>query len=658
VRDSTKAAITTLRALRERYPTTPFLALGQTVWWDEPMKAVLRALLDEGDLGGEMLLGVHDTDYFAKVNTRLPGQSRFDLLPHNDGTTRDLWSAAGEISRLFGSECLPARHDLTGYGIPLRQLAQQHGDARQEFINQNTAAWGWRGLVYTGSRDLIVHELKLDDVMPGIRAMLEYGFDGTLASIESPSVARAARRHAKRLIADCCDYCRTAPDATLPDLYRHMYPRLFGLLLGRPMSDYSVTSTSELLRFGPDTADKPRFALVDRFLRPDTRPLAVEAYDEAVGGSEMYTLSKFGLGALPFDIVIPGHGRGTLRVTLRAVHVECRDPIRIRTARPVTSVRDLAAALSERFGPATVLVGKAVTLITMLASEFIFVFNEEGSAYVSRTRAMNDRLAAAGLDLQLHPILRVHYQTWDAAGNVRTMVSVPDPMSGPFRSAALSLAELSKRWRHVVAEQEALLSELAVIRSPRKLLAYLVRRSPGEWTDAARRYSRLTQEIVKARHELGRLDTEAAAMRDSLTTVRRRLLASEAARGNHFRSVARWTDEEEARREEYGAAIQAALTKMRALLKRMAALRRRRLAMGRGEPLNALRHERKMIEQEAQRARLELVRNAILTTRGLTHADHRPSAWWLPVVDPSGGWFRAVVETARLYVQPLRTDDC
>jgi hypothetical protein len=228
-------------------------------------------------------------------------------------------------------------------------------------------------------------------------------------------------------------------------------------------------------------------------------------------------------------------------------------------------------------------------------------------------------------------------------------------MAEPFGSTALTMAQFSRRWREVVAQQEALLSEVSAIRSPRKLLTYLARRSPGKWTGIARRYSRLTQDIVRARHDLGQLDAQSAALAVSLAEVRRRLVATELARGDHFRSVVCWTDDERARREEYATEIQRALRERHELLGRMAIVRRLRLAMGRQDPLAGLRHERKGIEREAQHARLELVRSAILTIRGLTHADHRPSAWWLPFVDPSGGWFRSVVETTRLYVEPLRT---
>ena len=240
-----------LRDLRTRYPDARFLALGQTVWWDEPMKAVLRRMLDALDLGGTMVLGVHDTDYFAKAHVRQTGQSRFELMAHNDGATRDLWSAAGEISRLFGSETFPTRHDYVRYHVPLDGIARFLRRDRAEFLNEVTEAWGWRGLVYTGSRDLIVHRLPLADVGQALEQMLAWGFEGTRETLVDGCCREEARALAARLLQWVADYRAANPGRYLSDLYQHLFPRLFELLLGSPPDRVEVDCTAHLLRLTP-----------------------------------------------------------------------------------------------------------------------------------------------------------------------------------------------------------------------------------------------------------------------------------------------------------------------------------------------------------------------------------------------------------------------
>jgi hypothetical protein len=271
-----------LEDLRAQYPDTPFLALGQTVWWDEPVKAVLRKMLDELQLGGRMVLGVHDTDYFAKAQVRQAGQSRFELMAHNDGSTKDLWSAAGEISRLFGSETFPTRSDFNKYHIPFNKVARQMGKDRLEFLNEATEAWGWRGLIYTGSRDLIVHRLPLEDMGDSVEEMLSWGFEGTRETIVDNCCREEAGALSARLLQWVQEYREKNPGKNLTDLYQDVFPRLFNLLLGAPPQDTDVECTAHLLLLNPETASLPRFEFVDLFLNEKTRVLAASAYNEAV----------------------------------------------------------------------------------------------------------------------------------------------------------------------------------------------------------------------------------------------------------------------------------------------------------------------------------------------------------------------------------------
>jgi hypothetical protein len=654
VSETSRTAPQVLAEIRARFPDAPFLALGQTVFWDEPVKAVLRRLLDESGLGGKMLVGVHDTDYFAKARVRRAGAGRFALMPHNDGTTKDLWSAAGEISTLFGSETFPGRHELIRFGVAFERLAKACPRGRQAFLDEVTEAWGWRGLVYTGSRDRIVNRLPLSEVGPAVLEMLQWGFENAVCQVLPNCCQEEAHRVAETICGWCRDYLREHPDRYLTDLFQHCLPRLYDLLIPGPLSDIEVCSTARLLRFGPDTAHLPRFRFVHLFLDPATRAAALRSYDEALAGSEIYTLDKFGAGALPFDVILPDRGRGTLRVTDRVVFVETRQPVAIGLKRPVTSIEDLAEVLSAKLGPDVTLVGKAVTLVSMLAQEFIFVFNEEGSLYVRRTRRMNDLLREGGVALDMRPILRLRHHTWDSLTAGHATLNLPDHLAAAFGRRTITTPEFASCWKQVVSEQQGLCDRVAHIRKPLALLDFLRSRDPaGPWEEHREAYLAAKQELITLRRDAAAFQRRVDEAHARLRALRARSQELQRERGSHFRATASWTPAEIARREAFQREAEAGASEKRALCASVAAWKRERLRIERGPQAADARRALIEIENAAEMARLKLVRHALLTVHGLTHTNHRPSAWWLPMLDRSGATFERMAERAEVYTEPL-----
>jgi hypothetical protein len=178
------------------------------------------------------------------------------------------------------------------------------------------------------------------------------------------------------------------------------------------------------------------------------RASAVHAYNTAVAGGGMYPLSAFGDDALPFDVVVPGRGRGTLHLSDTQMQVDFTPaPSVIALDRPVRSRAQLADVLAQELGETVVVVGKAVALISMLAGEFVIVFHETASGYTDRTLAMNDAIRAAGTDLPLLPIVRIAYPTWDSLAICRRP-SDPAPRlsrAGTSQAAGGKSPELRKR---------------------------------------------------------------------------------------------------------------------------------------------------------------------------------------------------------------------
>ena len=93
-------------------------------------------------------------------------------------------------------------------------------------------------------------------------------------------------------------------------------------------------------------------------------------------------------------------------------------------------------------------------------------------------------------------------------------------------------------------------------------------------------------------------------------------------------------------------ALEAKQKERKRLREKRQSLTARLNALERGGRAAAARKLLRSVERAAEKARLRLVRNALLASEGLPRADLRPSAWWFPALDPSGKWFDRVRRTA------------
>ncbi len=145
-----------------------------------------------------------------------------------------------------------------------------------------------------------------------------------------------------------------------------------------------------------------------------------------------------------------------------------------------------------------------------------------------------------------------------------------------------------------------------------------------------------------------------ALNRERIRPLKRNLadLAAQAPAGERARLRAAYAEAE----REGGAlllALEAKQKERRRLREKRGEIAARLRALERGRRAAAARRLLLSVERAAEKARLRLVRNALLASEGLPHADLRPSAWWFPALDPTGRWFERVRRTASFRLEPL-----
>lgn len=685
----TPSAQTLLRELPERFPGVPLLALGQTALWDEPTKASLRRLLDHVAPQTEMVVAAHNTDYFAKLpgHPSSAGDSDYAVVPHDDAKTRGLWSAAGEMSSFFGSEDVPTRHEIEKHGGVSMGKVLSYVEDKNALLSELTTAWGWTGIIYTRWDKKISADVPLAEILPTLISQIESTFSNSASLLKSSARAENAIGLGRTIRGWVESFAATHASASLTDLYADLLPRFYALLLGDEPANLSVSSTVELLRFNTATACLPRFAFVDLFLNPATRKPALNAYNFAVGGSGAYTLDSFGEGALPFDVVIPGRGRGTLAITSDGAVSVLFSPQPLIVCPPgkacaPSSVADLAKLLEAELGPDITLVGKAVALLPMLAAEFIFAFHEGASSYSDRTATMLSEMRRRNLPVPVvYPILRVQYATWDAlaavpveAGDINDALNLPPYLQQTLGRASIGFEDFALCWRRAVSFAERDLETLRELRSPRELLSYLTEEHNGDWDEKSREYESARMVLLTLKDKAQAIQGRVYTLYDQVRRLKTEALRIEREKGDDFRAriqplrerIASTKDPAETelleaeiealqaeRSLRFDIEIETRRGSVRYALATVRDLKQSRLALERSHDAASARETLRRIESEAESAKAELVANSLRTLHALPHTNHRPSSWLFPLVDPSGNWFAKLTETAELRWEAL-----
>jgi hypothetical protein len=407
--------------------------------------------------------------------------------------------------------------------------------------------------------------------------------------------------------------------------------------------------TSELLRFNSETCHLERFRLLALFVEPGTRAKAAAAYDHAIAGTSMYDLSKFGTGAIPFDLVIPGLGRGTIRLGTRGAVIETDPPQFLSFKRPPESLPDLATASEVKFGRNCKIVGKAVTLIGMLAKEFVFVFHEGASSYVTSSRALHEQLGH-----RVNPILRIRYDAWSAMHVCCSWLRLPKPLQRPYAAEEICAPSFSNRWKSVAEEQTELLRQLGKLRRPIDLIKFLDQTVGRSWSTLAEEYDRLHAQLGKLNEEVEQIRHERHAVYANRRALAKERQAAERAKGEHFRQfVFERPDPQTEERHRLSGEVERIIHAITEQQGRMHQLRKAQNELVRDPEIMKIHERRRAIELEAELMRLTLIRDAVIASKGLDNANRRPSAWWFRLVCPDGLWFRETVDTADYYLEPI-----
>jgi hypothetical protein len=232
----------------------------------------------------------------------------------------------------------------------------------------------------------------------------------------------------------------------------------------------------------------------------------------------------------------------------------------------------------------------------------------------------------------------------------------------------------------VCAEQENELEKMKRLSSPVELLSFLAERDSETWSPLLEEYLALKNVLLSACEQINNLKRRTQELYSRLRELKRQceLIAME--KGNDYRTcvaplkerlwhvtyanpgsdeeatqLMRRIAQEEERRKVFDmqwARVRSMVVRLRAEISKTRAERR---AVETSSEVMRARRRIQEIALRAQEAKLWLVRNAYLTSKGLYQTCYRPSSWWIPLLSPDGRWFDAIAKETKAYLEPLST---
>ena len=616
----------------EKYPyNVSFLSLGQTAFWSEPIKSEFTHYANGCGHSRELIAGIHDTDYFAKASTESTDNG-FVIVQHSEENLDDLWVAALEFSALFGSETVIDFEKMSQYGLNTHLISKDN----LESVKRMTSAWRWRGIAIN-NRYTISADIELKKIYPVILKAFNWAICESLDSLKEPLKSEAETRF-REIQKSLEQLYQNDPEQSLTQFQKSTFDYFQELLTGQKLKN-PLTSSTEKFLFNSKTCLHERFNLVEIFLNLDTRKVAIEAYNKAIANTEIYGMDRFDKGAIPFDLVIPGQGRGTICITPTKLSINTPQKIEIELDKPIESPKDLADIIEKNIGKEVSLIGKAVTLIDMLASEHILIFDHTASSYVNFTKKMNECLASKGIDLPLNPILRIHYPTWQELDQL----SLPLNLESPLENTTIE------------ENIQSNIRELELIKKnsgEKEWVQYLAQKAPEKWQQKFGEYSAVKEELSQINHQLTGIKEQKSIINNQMKSLKSKRQELETDKGKLWRE--KDLNENNLKlREEVSKEISQITKELRKLESKWKELDQNQNKLVNDPEFKSKHRTKKELLAAAELEKFQLIRKSIISSEGLMNSGNRPSAWWFYLLDPDGNWIQSTIENAGYYLEEL-----